>query len=333
MQHLLSLERNRAIDAHVKAPCVINVIDENTSLITDIFIPDGTDLIVLSDRNDNLFYNDSNINLNECFYIQSALGVESVVRFSSTTAKIWYSFDNDEVWYRLDSNGVFIPSDRRCWFRGYNPKGMNGGKFNITGSVIIGGKLGALLTDTYYKLDAIPANAFSRLFEFCTALTDASDLTFEDVELGNNAYSQMFYQCTNLAKVPLELPATVLGRYCYWHMFDGCTSLVKPPALPATKLADYCYSNMFYDCTSLEALILLPATDLTDRCYEYMFYNCRYINDITCLANNPNPSSCYNWVYGVKESGNFYKNRNVNWEEVGASGIPQDWDVWDVKLN
>ena len=42
------------------------------------------------------------------------------------------------------------------------------------------------------------------------------------------------------------------GRdYCYYNMFEGCSSLTKAPALPATTLAEDCYGSIFRDCKSL----------------------------------------------------------------------------------
>ena len=39
--------------------------------------------------------------------------------------------------------------------------------------------------------------------------------------------------------------------YCYYRMFNGCTSLTTAPSLPATTLANFCYNGMFSGCTSL----------------------------------------------------------------------------------
>ena len=45
---------------------------------------------------------------------------------------------------------------------------------------------------------------------------------------------------------------TISNDYCYYYMFNGCTSLTTAPALPATTLATGCYGNMFNGCTSLQ---------------------------------------------------------------------------------
>ena len=41
----------------------------------------------------------------------------------------------------------------------------------------------------------------------------------------------------------------IMKPYCYYGMFQGCTSLTVPPELPATTLESQCYHNMFQGCT------------------------------------------------------------------------------------
>ena len=62
--------------------------------------------------------------------------------------------------------------------------------------------------------------------------------------------------------------------YCYFHMFQNCTSLTKAPVFPATTLASNCYNGMFYGCTSLTQAPALPAMTLAYYCYAYMFEDC-----------------------------------------------------------
>lgn len=89
-------------------------------------------------------------------------------------------------------------------------------------------------------------------------------------------YFYIFQWCTSLTASP-ELPATTLALNCYYDMFFWCTSLTTAPTLPATTLAERCYREMFYQCTSLTTLPSLPATTLTNYCYQYMFYWCSKI--------------------------------------------------------
>ena len=62
-----------------------------------------------------------------------------------------------------------------------------------------------------------------------------------------------------------------LTSYCYYGLFEYCTSLTSAPELPATKLNDYCYKLMFHGCASLTAAptIKTYTSGLTD-CFSQM---------------------------------------------------------------
>ena len=86
----------------------------------------------------------------------------------------------------------------------------------------------------------------------------------------------LFENCTSLTTAP-ELPATKLTDKCYVFMFSGCTSLTTAPELPATELAESCYESMFSNCYSLTTAPELPATKLADYCYSWMFNGCTFL--------------------------------------------------------
>ena len=103
----------------------------------------------------------------------------------------------------------------------------------------------------------------------------------------------LFQYCTSLTSAP-ELPATTMTQVCYGDMFYGCTSLIAAPELPATTLAVACYDGMFAECSALTTVPTLPATTLEEGCYSGMFDNCTSLVNApeikaTTLAN----SSCY----------------------------------------
>ena len=101
------------------------------------------------------------------------------------------------------------------------------------------------------------------------------DTTCKSTTISNNyCYYRMFNGCTSLTTAP-ALPATTLASNCYRQMFRDCTSLTEAPALPATKLVSSCYAGMFRGCTSLTTAPELPATTLEVSCYREMFYGCR----------------------------------------------------------
>lgn len=132
----------------------------------------------------------------------------------------------------------------------------------------------------------------------------------------------------------LVLPATTLKNFCYYSLFNGCTSLAfAPKSLPATTLQYACYTNMFRNTIISKAPALIALT-LPNNCYEGLFYNCRYLNEITCLATNISARRCLDkWVYDVAlaigSTGTFIKNPSMSSWPSGTSGIPSGWAVQD----
>ena len=110
------------------------------------------------------------------------------------------------------------------------------------------------------------------------------------------AFNRMFNGCTSLVKAP-ALPATNLGQQCYRDMFNGCTSLAKAPELPATELTTYCYAGMFNGCTSLVNTPVLPATTLAEYCYFWMFSNCTSLVKAPELRATTLANSCYTSMF------------------------------------
>ena len=113
---------------------------------------------------------------------------------------------------------------------------------------------------------------------------------------GNFCFYKLFQGCTSLTQAP-ELPATKLSEYCYWGMFMGCTSLTQAPELPATTLSDGCYAEMFNGCTSLKQAPELPATTLTESCYDGMFAGCKSLAQAPELPATTLARSCYSSMF------------------------------------
>ena len=110
------------------------------------------------------------------------------------------------------------------------------------------------------------------------------------------AFHHMFDGCTSLTKAP-ALPATTLADYCYSSMFKGCTSLTEAPVLPATTLAEDCYYNMFKGCTSLTKTPALPATTLANYCYNNMFAGCKKLTKAPVLPATTLVNGCYSGMF------------------------------------
>jgi hypothetical protein len=119
---------------------------------------------------------------------------------------------------------------------------------------------------------------------------------------GNFCFYKLFEGCTSLTQAP-ELPATTLAYSCYRNMFEGCTSLTQAPKLPATTLAEACYFGMFAGCTSLTQAPELPATTLPttsnveNGCYSYMFEFCISLTQAPELPATTLAEGCYTGMF------------------------------------
>ena len=109
-------------------------------------------------------------------------------------------------------------------------------------------------------------------------------------------FYRLFEHCSSLTKAP-ELLATTLADCCYQNMFSGCTNLTQAPELPATTLATSCYVRMFSRCTSLTQAPELPATTLATSCYSYMFHGCSSLTEAPELPATTLKDSCYEYMF------------------------------------
>ena len=106
----------------------------------------------------------------------------------------------------------------------------------------------------------------------------------------------LFEGCTSLKTAP-ELPAKTLTNWCYSYMFEGCTSLKTAPELPAKTLKEWCYAYMFFGCSSLTTAPELPAIELTDSCYYRMFSRCSSLTTAPELPAMKLADWCYGWMF------------------------------------
>ena len=147
-------------------------------------------------------------------------------------------------------------------------------------------------------------------------------------------FAYLFSHSTTAGLVNAEnliLPATTLETGCYSSMFEGCTKLIKAPALPATILAPECYQGMFQGCKMLENAPELPASTLYRQSYYNMFAGCTALTSITCFAMVISAENCTkNWVYELPSSGLFTKKTAMNDWPTGNDGIPTNWTVQDA---
>ena len=129
---------------------------------------------------------------------------------------VQYSLDGGETWTALVEGDAItlVHKGDKALLRGNNPEGFSKGynkysSFTMTGKIVASGSVMSLIDGTGETL-VVPADyCFYSLFEGCTSLTQAP-----------------------------ELSAMTLADYCYYEMFKGCTRLTQAPELPATTLAD-----------------------------------------------------------------------------------------------
>lgn len=134
-------------------------------------------------------------------------------------------------------------------------------------------------------------------------------------------FYSLFNGCTSLTTAP-ELPATTLTRGCYSNIFQGCTNLTTAPELPATTLARSCYEVMFYGCSALTTAPALPATTLADYCYAQMFQNCTSLTTVPELPATTLAGGCY---YSM-----FWGCTNLNYikcfaTDISATNCTNNW--------
>ena len=230
--------------------------------------------------------------------------------FSFTNSGLSYSIDDGNTWTSLAYYTPVVNNGETIKFKGtLSPTKSTGssggiGKFSSTNDFYISGCPDSLLFgDNYGQTDITDYDfAFVHLFESCTKLVNSGRLLLSATTLAYYCYYEMFNGCTSLTTAP-ALPATTLAECCYSYMFAGCKSLVTTPSvLPATTLSPGCYQDMFYACTGLTSLPsnLLPATTLASSCYKEMFQNCRGLTSLpsdftlpaTTLANG-----CYSRMF------------------------------------
>ena len=133
-------------------------------------------------------------------------------------------------------------------------------------------------------------------------------------------FFRVFEKCSSLTTAP-ELPATTLTPHCYFYMFDGCSGLTTAPELPATTLASDCYNNMFCACNGLTTAPALPAMNLVDGCYCGMFRYCGALKTVELPATNL-VQNCYFLMFNNCKSLNYIKC-------LATSGINQNLSTYN----
>ncbi len=122
------------------------------------------------------------------------------------------------------------------------------------------------------------------------------DPSCKKTSVGDFCFYHLFDDCSSLMTAP-KLPAMELGRECYLSMFRNCTALEIAPELPAEELKQSCYSSMFGNCTSLTTAPELPAERLATNCYSEMFSGCAALTKAPKLPAESLEWGCYQHMF------------------------------------
>ena len=197
-------------------------------------------------------------------------------KYTNSRVTLQYSL-NGTSWTTI-ATGATTPSTNIIYFRGQATRAKS--LYNSASTTNAWTFLGATNLECNGKLD--------RLLQ--DTLGDDNDV----LTIGNNCFSNMFYNQTSLISVDDDcLPATTLAADCYRNMFQWCGGLITAPMLPATTLAANCYQNMFQNCPGLTTAPSLPATTLATNCYRTMFQNCSGLTTLPKLQVLVLQSGCY----------------------------------------
>ena len=220
--------------------------------------------------------------------------------FTDATKTIYYS-KNDGEWTEM-SRTLSVDAGDVIRFKGdndaysdsefdYNSFINSTAVFNAKGNI-----MSLISSSNFTSLTALTtAYTFCQFLVTCEVV-DASNLVLPATILGRSCYFFMFEGCTSLTSAP-ALPATTLAETCYGNMFEGCTSLTQAPELPATTLANDCYTSMFSGCQGLTSAPALPATTLASNCYYSMFNDCTGLTSAPALPATTLASGCYNFMF------------------------------------
>ena len=237
------------------------------------------------------------------YFTLEALENGSITWTDSTNSQsIYYKTENDTNWYEFPSGyNIFLVQGEKYIFKasGLTAASSTGiGTFSSTCRFNAMGNIMSLQDgDNFTSSTTISnENQFRKLFYNCANIVDVSNLILPATTLKNYCYYTMFQGCSSLTIAP-ALPATTLIYGCYGYMFYGCTSLTIAPELPATTLGNSCYNGMFGGCTSLTTAPELPATALTQSCYNSMFKNCTSLTTAPELPATTLANYCYQSIF------------------------------------
>lgn len=209
--------------------------------------------------------------------------------------------------------------------------------FNITGTGDVKAILSGNISSMYGRyLQQVQQCRFNRMFCANPLITSASKLILSDLSsLGYFDLFDLFWHCTGLVDAP-NMSGCAVGSASCMSMFEGCTSLVKPPRLPLeSSLSDdthSCFIEMFNGCTSLEESPIIHSYnnfDLSTNATR-MFSICSSLRTVRCYTD---PSYAINFIGTSVTDGIFYCRTGTGdqWRNYGV--VPATWSIIEEDYN
>lgn len=178
-------------------------------------------------------------------------------------------------------------------------------------------------------------NACDSMFRDCTSL-----ITLPSAIPGSKSsesFKRMFQGCTSLIDASqMSFPLTGVGSYCYYRMFEGCTSLTSTPTLPATEISQVAYCSMFDGCSSLLVASPISARSVPNSGFLTMFRGCSNLSSITIALSSWSSATnaTSDWTSGVAAYGNFYcpaaLDTSAENNNRRTSRCPVNWTVINI---
>lgn len=212
-----------------------------------------------------------------------------------TTDKLtWIDWSNGETLTVNKDGKIWIKNERET----LSTDASNYFSFKCTGGFYMSGNVNSMI-------GGLSPYAYCFIFMFETyGIFSAAELNV-GTYAGERCFYQMFFKCRELVKAP-QLPATNVGTFAYFGMFERCISLTEPPDLRhLVSVGRRGCAYMFKSCRNLQ--VYQDSSETTrypffapvsagDESYDEMFFGGGGEIDGT-----PEPGHTYYYVGEVED--------------------------------
>lgn len=250
-----------------------------------------------------------------------SLDIGSAVSTSVLTS-ISYSVDNGETWTttnNVNSQAVTITTPtvtagNTVMWKGNgtgvsttinnNDRPSTSSIFSSTGTFNAKGNILSLIYgDDFAEEDSVTGTYnFALLFYSYNTVKTAKIVNCEKMELpiknvSSYCYFRMFQGCSTLVRPMRVIEGESMGSGCCFSMFFACTGLKEGPKLPAMSLNTQCYRAMFQRCYSLTKAPEFPCTSVPASAYMQTFYECTGLTVAPDLPSSSLTNACYGQMF------------------------------------